>query len=233
MIGTIFAAGRGSRISKVSKKPKSFLKLNSDFSIIDYQINMLEKISVKKIFIIIGYKRKLFEKKFKDCKNIKLIFNKNWYRSNVLESFRVVSRYIKNNFIFLHADALLEKDVYKKLKNQKKICLIYKKKKCGSEEMKLYKIRKKNFLSKETIDEKLIGEFTGLAYIPYKYLKIIKKEITLLKKNKNYKKFFFEEILNILSAKYNVTFDLINIGKRKFVEVDFKEDYSLAKKYFK
>ena len=232
MIAIILAAGKGSRISEISKKPKSFLKLNNYLSIIDYQVKMLESINVKKIYIVVGYKKKLFEKKFSYSSNVQLIFNKNWYKSNVLESFSVASKCIKNNFIFLHADALIEKGIYKIFKKEKKICLIYKRKKCGDEEMKLYKLKNYVFLSKEYMKERLMGEFTGLVFIPYIYLKIIKNVIKNLKKDKNYKKFFFEEVLNILSKNYKINFNLFDIGKKNFVEVDYKEDYFLAEKLF-
>ena len=87
MIAVLLAAGRGSRLSNLTKKPKSFLKLNDKFQIIDYQIKMLEIAGVKKIYIITGFKNKLFKEKFIQKKNIKLIFNKNWKKTNVLGSF--------------------------------------------------------------------------------------------------------------------------------------------------
>ena len=44
-------------------KPKSFLELRKNFSIIDYQIELLRKLKIKKIIIVVGYKYFLFKKK--------------------------------------------------------------------------------------------------------------------------------------------------------------------------
>ena len=225
MIAVLLAAGKGSRLSNFTKKPKSFLKLNDKFQIIDYQIKMLE---------IAGFKNKLFKEKFILKKNIKLIFNKNWKKTNVLGSFLLSINKIKESFIFLHADSLVDKSIYKLFKKRKenKIYLVYKNKNCGDEEMKLYKKQKSIFLSKKKINSSLYGEFTGLAFFPYRYMKEIKKIILILKKKKSFNKFFFEEVINILSLNYFAKFKLINLKKKKFVEVDFKKDYYLAKKLF-
>ena len=131
MIAVLLAAGRGTRLSNFTKKPKSFLRLNDKFQIIDYQIKMLEIAGVKKIYIITGFKNKLFKEKFILKKNITLIFNKNWKKTNVLGSFLVSINKIKESFIFLHADSLVDKNIYKLFKKRKehKIHLVYKKKK--------------------------------------------------------------------------------------------------------
>ena len=49
------------------------------------------------------------------------------------------------------------------------------------------------FLSKEYMKERLMREFTGLVFISYKYLKIIKNVIKNLKKDKNCKNFFLKK----------------------------------------
>ena len=115
MIAVIMAAGKGSRISKITNnKPKSFLALRKNFTIIDYQIELLRKIKIKKIIIVVGYKYFLFKRKFKNQKDIKLVYNKNWMKDNVLSSFSVTLRYLNDDFIFLHADSLTEINVYEK-----------------------------------------------------------------------------------------------------------------------
>lgn len=233
MITVIMAAGKGSRISKITNgKPKSFLELRKDYSIIDYQIELLRKIRTKKIFIVVGYKYSFFKKKFKNQKDVQLIYNKNWKKDNVLSSFAVALRYLKDDFIFLHADSLTEINVYKKFKNCKNISLPYKNKKCGHEEMKVFKILNKIYLSKKKITKQYLGEFIGLAYIPKKYLSEIKIGIKILKKNKDFDKFYFEEMINYLSYNSKNRINIIDIKLNKYQEIDFFSDYKEAIKKF-
>tara|TARA_Y100000389_G_C17432122_1_gene503321 strand:+ start:898 stop:1602 length:705 start_codon:yes stop_codon:yes gene_type:complete len=233
MIATIMAAGKGSRISKITNnKPKSFLELRKNFSIIDYQIELLRKLKIKKIIIVVGYKYFLFKKKFNNQKDIKLVYNNNWMKDNVLSSFSTALRYLNDDFIFLHADSLTEISVYKKFKNNKNMSLPYKKKKCGYEEMKVFKILNKIYLSKKKIKKQYLGEFIGLAYIPKKYLPEINIGIQNLRKDKEFNKFYFEEIINYLSYNSKHKINLVDIKLNNYQEIDFFSDYKKAVKKF-
>ena len=68
------------------------------------------------------------------------MFNKQWSNTNVLSSFCLAIPHINDDFIFLHADSLIEIGIYKKLRKKNEIILPFKKRKCGYEEMKIYKI---------------------------------------------------------------------------------------------
>ena len=53
----ILAAGRGSRLKNTTKNiPKGLVEINSNNTILDYQINILTKYKNSKIFIVVGYK---------------------------------------------------------------------------------------------------------------------------------------------------------------------------------
>lgn len=233
MMAIILAAGKGSRISKIIKsKPKSFLELSKNFSIIDYQINILRKINIKKILILTGYKDGHFKKKFKAEKDIKIIFNKNWNKTNVLYSFSLAIPFINDDFIFLHADSLIEISIYKKLKKKNEITIPFEKKKCGYEEMKIYKILNKLYLTKSKLKNKYFGEFVGVAFFPKKSKKVIIEGIKFLKKNIDFKSFFFEEMINYICKNQKHKVRVLNIKNSKFQEVDFFSDYKKAKKKF-
>ena len=227
------AAGKGSRISKITKRrPKSFLELSKNFSIIDYQINVLRKINIKKILIITGYKNNYFKKKFKNEKDIKLLFNKKWNKTNVLSSFSLAEPFINDDFIFLHADSLIELSIYKKIIKKIEIILPFKKKKCGYEEMKIYKILNKFYLSKNKLKSKYFGEFVGIAFFPKKSKKVIIEGLKSLKKNINFNSYFFEELINYICENKKYEVKALNIKNSKFQEVDFFSDYKNAKKKF-
>lgn len=107
-----------------------------------------------------------------------------------------------------------------------------KKKKYPDEDMKLYLRKKKIFLTKKNLyNFKPKGEFLGIGFFKKELLIEIKNKIKFLRKNKDYSKFFIEDIINLISKKYNLKSK--NIGKLKFIEVDFPEDLIEARTKFK
>ena len=72
----ILAAGRGSRLKRTTKSiPKGLVKLNKDKTILDFQIEILDKFKNSKIFVVVGYKSKKIKKHFQQ-KNLTYIQNK-------------------------------------------------------------------------------------------------------------------------------------------------------------
>ena len=62
----ILAAGRGSRLKRTTKSiPKGLVKLNKDKTILDFQIEILDKFKNSKIFVVVGYKSKKIKKHYK------------------------------------------------------------------------------------------------------------------------------------------------------------------------
>ena len=60
----ILVGGKGSRISKVTKKtPKPLIKINKKI-FLDYLILFFTKFGVKKIYLLTNYKNKIFKKKY-------------------------------------------------------------------------------------------------------------------------------------------------------------------------
>ncbi len=237
MIGLILAAGRGSRLKSLSQnKPKPFINLYKSKTIIDYQVSVLKKINVKKIIIIVGYKKKFFYKKFANDKKIHFLYNKQWKTTNVLGSFSLALNNLNDDFIFLHADSIAEIKLYKKfLKSKSSILPFKKKQRYPLEDMKLYIKKKKIYLSKKNIINLLPqGEFLGIALFKKNLIKELKIKNKILKTRKEYSKMFFEDLINEISNRYKMK--TFNINKIKFVEIDYKNDLDKVKiqfmKYF-
>ena len=115
MHGLILAAGRGSRLKKLtSQKPKSFNKYNGK-RFIDLIINNLIDNNIKKINIVVGYKKSLF-KQFK----YKKLFNQKWNKTNIFYSLYCARKILcKNTCLISYSDIIYKKDALKLLKNQK------------------------------------------------------------------------------------------------------------------
>lgn len=118
----ILASGRGSRLKGNNNRPKCFTKV--------FQKTLLEHLSInfqkfEKIFIIVGYKSYLF-KKLK-YKNLKIIFNKNYKSSNMVQSLYCAKRLIKKDIIITYSDIIFDPEIIDKLISKKNSSLALKK----------------------------------------------------------------------------------------------------------
>ncbi|WP_435354440.1 NTP transferase domain-containing protein [Emticicia sp. SJ17W-69] len=234
MIGLILAAGKGSRLgSQTANTPKSLLSLTENKTLLDYNIDILEKLGITDIRIVTGFQADKIEDYTKNNEKISYIYNPFWDKCNVLGSLYMALPSIDDDFFFLHADTLVDISVWEKLKDfQGDMVLPYVKKKCGEEEMKVRLDVNGNLLeiTKEMDASIADGEFLGIAKflkgaVPY----MIHSAQTLFKTgNLN---FYMEAVVQkaIDESKDVKSFD---IGDAKFIEVDFEEDYQNARRIF-
>ena len=119
MILIYLAAGMGKRLRKISKdKPKCFTIINKK-KIIDY--NKANFSLFKKVLIVTGYKSNLINKEFKLDKKIKLVHNKNYKITNMVESTFLVKKYIKkSDVVICYGDIIFNRSIIKKLIKIKK-----------------------------------------------------------------------------------------------------------------
>lgn len=115
MHGLILAAGRGSRLKKLtSQKPKSFNKYNGK-RFIDLIINNFKDSNIKKINIVVGYKKSLFKQL-----KYKKLFNQKWNKTSIFYSLYCARKILcKNTCLISYSDIIYKKDALKLLKNQK------------------------------------------------------------------------------------------------------------------
>ncbi len=236
MVGLVLAAGRGSRLGKYTDDiPKSLLPLshNGD-SLLDYNLKILQNIPVQKTIVITGYESEKIEEATKLYNNIQILYNPFWNYCNVLGSMYMALDKINDDFLFLHADTLMEVAAWDDLVNFNSgdIVLPFDKKECGLEEMKLIIERDKVIsISKEIKPKLASGEFVGIARFNKSTIPFIKSTADRLFKTgelNQYMESVLQEIINVNE------FDIrpLNISKYDFVEVDFEEDYECAKTLF-
>ncbi len=113
--GIILAAGRGSRLGRLTEnKPKSFNK-SSNKRYIDIVIDNFKKNSIKNINIITGYKKNLF-RKFPQKK----ILNNKWKSTSIFYSLSRASKILKmNTCIISYSDIIYEHEALKILIKEK------------------------------------------------------------------------------------------------------------------
>lgn len=232
----ILAAGKSSRIFKKIKKNKCLLKINNK-TIIERNIDIFLKQRIKKISICTGFRSKNIKNHLKK-KKINFIFNKNYNKSDMMESLALS---LKKNFddtIVCYADIIFEKKIIIDLLNtvQKNNNIIVP----GLKNWKhIWKIRSKNNydfesfknkgkklieIGKENINEKDVsGQFMGIFFIPKTKISSF-LEIYKSKTNKIQTTSFINHLIK--KGNYIQTY----IKKYNWFEFDDYEDYENFKK---
>ena len=237
MISIILAAGKGSRLYPLTKnKPKCLVEYKNK-TILSHQINTFNKVKIKKIYLVSGYKsskikiKKIIKKKNSEFKNSNMVYS--------LFKFEKLFNG-EEDIIISYGDIIFKEKVIKKLINEKENLstiidigwLSYWKKRFknpldDAESLRMNKKFHITDIGKKTKSYKNIqGQYIGLIKI--------KKEITkeVLKvwndKNKNNKKIinmYFTDFLQIL-IKQNFKLKAV-ISKRGWLEFDEPSDLQI------
>lgn len=110
----VLASGRGSRLKKETiNKPKCLIKIYNNQTLIDFiSKNFLNHYNN---LVLTGYKSNLIEKHLKH-KNVKFINNKNYLKTNMVESLMLSKKVlIKKDILIVYGDIFFDKNILKKL----------------------------------------------------------------------------------------------------------------------
>jgi L-glutamine-phosphate cytidylyltransferase len=236
MIALILAAGRGSRLGNFTRNiPKSLLPLNErGETLLDYNLNVLKNINVQHTFIVTGYESSQIEKVALMHEKTSVVYNPFWNYCNVLGSMYMALDKLDDDFFFLHADTLLEKEAWEKLAQIKEgdMILPYEAKPCGEEEMKIIVSQGRVTQISKTFDAQLAsGEFVGIARFNKATVPYFKSTAEKLFKEGNLQH-YMESVIQCSIDEGAHDILPLDISKYNFVEVDFEEDYIRAKKEF-
>ena len=161
MKAIILAAGKGSRLTKERKiSHKSLLKINN-LSLIERQIKILKKNNISEIWVVTGHNSEHIKQEIAKY-GVNFLYNRNYKKTDTLESFLMAKHVMNDEMITLYADVIFEEEVFSDLLNTKKfdITLSIQKIKCNEEDMKTHV--KGNLVEK--IDKKLQTEFANSRY---------------------------------------------------------------------
>lgn len=113
----ILAAGRGSRLAPITDKiPKCMVKLKEK-PLILWQIETAQKVGIKDIIVIKGYKGEELE--FLKEYGVKLIDNPMYETTNMVETLFMAREYFSSEFIVSYGDIVYEEEVLKKIVESK------------------------------------------------------------------------------------------------------------------
>jgi L-glutamine-phosphate cytidylyltransferase len=228
----ILASGKGSRLKGFNKNPKCFTKVFNK-TLIDHLSKNFKKFN--KIFLVVGYKSFLFNKK--KYKNLKIIKNKDYKFTNMVQSLYCVKNYIKEDVVITYSDILFNSEIMDKLIAKRKSSLALKSNWLLTWKKRMS--RKKIILDAENIEfskNKILsigGKIVSLPKAQYMGLiKLKKKDYSLsmnFYKKLNNTKIDMTTFLNLLIK--NKIIDLGYFLTKKFwYEIDTPKDLSSLKK---
>ena len=242
MRGIILAAGRGKRLKKLtSNKPKCLLRLSSGETLFSENVKNFKKNNIKKIAVVVGYKKKMLP-----SNGFKKFNNTNWNNSNILKSLLCAKAWLEKytclisySDIFYNYKAL---EILKKSKGSVNILYHEKWEKIWKKRFKnpfcdleTFKINRNNEL--EEIGKKAFkksdieGQYIGLIKITPKGWRDISKTIKKLSK-KDIKKM---DMTNFLSFFIKKKKNKVNVSKYSgnWFEIDNSKDYKILRRYEK
>ena len=176
MKAIILAAGKGSRLTKERKiSHKSLLKINN-LSLIERQIKILKKNNISEIWVVTGHNSEHIKQEIAKY-GVNFLYNRNYKKTDTLESFLMAKHVMNDEMITLYADVIFEEEVFLDLLNTEKfdITLSIQKIKCNEEDMKTHV--KGNLVKKidKKLDEKISNSrYAGIAKFSRNGCKIFK-----------------------------------------------------------
>lgn len=227
------AAGKSSRIYAKIKKPKSLIKLNNTFLLERLILNA--KVSgADDIYVVTGFQKKKISTALKRH-NVKFIFNQRYQSKDMLYSIYLALKKIKGDLIISYTDITYEKEIFKKINNDKSNHILIPILKNWK---KVWKTRKKNIfedgesLKLDKKNKKIIeiGKKIKKGIVPtHQFMGIIKipeierkKILSILKSSKIRSKMQTTDFLNHLISK-KMIIKYINFTGKWFEFDDFED----------
>ncbi|MFP5064772.1 sugar phosphate nucleotidyltransferase [Acinetobacter pittii] len=120
MDAIILAAGLGSRLKSMTETQPKCMTLIDGKSILERQLCFLDSLGVKKVYIVVGYKKEIIKAKFGNFfLDIEIIYcdNDDYDKTHTLYSFLIAFKYINKDFIYLEGDVVIERKAISYFKN--------------------------------------------------------------------------------------------------------------------
>ena len=219
----ILAAGKADQFGK----PVGLLEIE-DFKLIDRTLSILKENGITKVVIVTGYKSELFEKYFKNSKNIKLVKSDIYKWTGTMHSLSLADKYIDDDFLLIENDLIFEKRAISELvESPNRDCILFTNE-SGSGDEAFVEIRD-NHLYKMSKDihqfNRIDGEMIGLTKISYKLYKMMLDEF---KDNVN-PYLNYEYVLLDVARDYNIGF--VKIDDLSWGDADTEKEYEKIKNH--
>jgi len=227
----ILAAGIGERLKPLTNNiPKPLIKIGGK-SLIEHSLSNVSKCEIKEVVIVIGHFGDMIKQRIgNNFLGMKIEYIKNpiYNETKSLYSLWLAIKEIDDDFIFLDGDILYTHEMLKRLmeSKHKDAILVSKLEQDTGEEVKVYvengKVTK---ISKQRINEKLIGEAVGIVKISKENRKLLLEEIDKLS-GKSKLNMEHEDSTQILCDKEIMNYVFVD---KPWIEIDFIKDVKKAR----
>mgnify|MGYP001213651824 FL=1 len=233
--GVILAAGRGSRMGRLTAEvPKSLFELNGK-RLITTQIEAMENNNIKSVAIVTGYKCELL-----NAYGSIQFFNERWQETQMVSSLECASDWLAgSNFIISYSDIFYKQEAVRLLLNQEaEIAITYDANWLANwserfdnpcEDAESFSVTPDGFLSdigrKNVSLDQINGQFMGLLY----FSRVGWSKLQKLRRANTYKKNKKQDMTNLLQqAVMSGNFKIKAVPYfDKWGEVDTPSDLSL------
>lgn len=231
MKAVIFAAGRGTRISRhLSGEPKCTVEVNGE-PLIRYTVRMLEKYGVDDITVVVGYSRNYV---IRALEGLRVDFRYNpffdvtnsigsaWFAEDKLEGDDLL---LMNGDVFME-EALIEKMV--SYKNNAPTMFSDETRKEEADYKFYYENGRLIDYGKELTGDRITGEYIGVAIINKDFADTFRRHLNEMI-SKQQHSVWWENVLYSLSDKTDI--HIVDVSGSFWAEVDYIEDYQRIKAF--
>ncbi len=229
MKAIILAAGMGTRLNPLTLNyPKCLLEINKK-SILEHQINLLNKNNIDKIEIITGYKSNKIESHIGN--NVKYYFYPDFHKTNNLFTLNHHINLLNEELLILFSDVLISPEVFEKLLySNDDFSLLVDTDKCDESTMRIkIKDNKIYDIGSHILPKDGDGNFIGIAKFTLEGVKLLKNKINFLTKTKQHINDYYTIAIAEL-ANENCNINFVNVDGAPWLEIDTFEEYQHAKK---
>ncbi len=237
MQGLMLAAGKGSRIEGVTEnRPKSLLPFG-ETTLLGHTLAQFDKSGVERLVIVVGYQRQqIIDYVGKHWKREAcFVFNPLFDRTNVLFSFWLALDHLHDETtLYIHADTVVSEPIVDALIDypQGDVVLTFDSRRCEEEEMKVRLDGSRvTTVTKNMSSQEADGEFTGFARIGKGAFDVLRQHAEDAIES-GHEQEYFEFIVQRVIDSNQLAVEACDITGKPWNEIDFEEDYTLAKDLF-
>lgn len=231
MKALIFAAGRGTRISRyLSGEPKCTVPIG-DEKLIHYTVRMLKSKGINDITLIVGYNHECIRKALNDM-DVNFVYNPFFDVTNSIGSaWFARDTFGADDMLLMNGDVFMEESLIDKLiafKATGPVMFSDETRKEEADYKFYYENGKLIDYGKELKGDRITGEYIGVAIINKEFMPEFKDQLEYMISTQQHN-VWWENVLYTLSDKTDI--NVVNVAPLFWAEVDYIEDYERIKAF--
>ncbi len=233
----ILAAGMGNRLKHITKeKPKVLVEVGGK-SLLQYAVESVQKLGIKKIIVVGGYRFHDMEQHIKEQNlPVTLVENTRYTDQNLLSLDIALPHIDQDTDLFIcNADYIFGDSVMEAVKSQLTDIAVY----CSTDEsaveddvMKVQADDQKNYIRMSKHLTTFNSIYTGMFFLNSESLPIFRETVDFLKENTDPKTTTVEAIFTALQKKEK-KIKVVDVGIANWLEIDTPEEWEIAKIKYK